>query len=76
MGLVSPFIFNAYLTQQLRLTGMRISKPPAPLSGAQSKKPVIYQRGDRRVRRVLRLFQPLLSFSGACRVEPIAHLFF
>ena len=32
---------------------------------AQSKKPVIYQRGDRRVRRVLRLFQPLLGFSGA-----------
>ena len=26
---------------------------------------MIYQRGDRRVRRVLRLFQPLLGFSGA-----------
>ena len=38
-GLVSPFIFNAYRTQQLRLTGMRISKPPAPLSG----KPVIFK---------------------------------
>jgi len=32
---------------------------------AQSKKPVIYQRGDRRVRRVLRRFQQLLWFSGA-----------
>ena len=32
---------------------------------AQSKKPVIYQRGERRVRRVLRLFQSLLRFSGA-----------
>ncbi|KAF5436996.1 hypothetical protein C5S35_06385 [Candidatus Methanophagaceae archaeon] len=35
------------------------------LETAQSKKPVIYQRGDRRVRRVLRLFQQLLVFSGA-----------
>jgi hypothetical protein len=28
LGLVSPFIFNADQTQQLRLTGVRISKPP------------------------------------------------
>ncbi len=35
------------------------------LLGAQSKKSVIYQRGDRRVRRVLRRFQPLLVFSDA-----------
>jgi len=32
---------------------------------AQSKKSVIYQRGDRRERRVLRRFQPLLVFSDA-----------
>jgi hypothetical protein len=38
-GLVSPCIFNAYQTQQLRLTGMRISKPPAPASG----KPIIFK---------------------------------
>ncbi|NQE06767.1 hypothetical protein C5S32_12925 [ANME-1 cluster archaeon GoMg1] len=33
--------------------------------GAQSKNIVIYHRGERRVRRVLRLFQSLLVFSGA-----------
>ena len=32
---------------------------------ALSKNPVIYHRGERRARRVLRLFQPLLRFSGA-----------
>ena len=34
-------------------------------SGALSKNIVIYHRGERRVRRVLRLFQSLLRFSGA-----------
>jgi DNA-binding protein len=29
LGLVSPCIFNADQTQQQRLTGMRISKPPS-----------------------------------------------
>ena len=33
--------------------------------GVQSKKIVIYHRGERRVRRVLRLFQSLLRFFGA-----------
>nr|QNO52148.1 hypothetical protein MDNCFBIC_00018 [Methanosarcinales archaeon ANME-1 ERB6] len=33
--------------------------------GAQSKNIVIYHRGERRVRRVLRLFQSLLRFFGA-----------
>ena len=32
---------------------------------AQSKNPVIYHRGERRARRVFRLFQSLLGFSGA-----------
>ena len=32
---------------------------------AQSKNQVICHRGERRVRRVLRLFQPLLRFSDA-----------
>ena len=32
---------------------------------ALSKKSVIYHRGERRARRVLRLFQSLLMFSGA-----------
>ena len=33
--------------------------------GAQSKNIVIYHRGERRVRRVFRLFQSLLRFFGA-----------
>jgi len=32
---------------------------------ALSKNPVIYHRGERRARRVFRLFQSLASFSGA-----------
>ncbi len=32
---------------------------------ALSKNPVIYHRGERRARRVLRLFQSLLMFFGA-----------
>ncbi|HJH25899.1 MAG TPA: hypothetical protein C5S37_03795, partial [Methanophagales archaeon] len=34
------------------------------LKRALSKNPVIYHRGERRARRVLRLFQSLLRFSG------------
>jgi len=33
--------------------------------GALSKNQVLYHRGERRVRRVLRLFQSLLAFSDA-----------
>jgi hypothetical protein len=50
--LVSPCIFNAYQTQQLRLTGVRISKPPAPLL----RKPVIFRA---KVIQQLDLFKPI-----------------
>jgi hypothetical protein len=51
-SLVSPFIFNADQTQQLRLTGIRIPKSPAPASG----KHVIF-RAD--VIQQLDLFKPI-----------------
>jgi len=53
------------IAQFRKLAEYEIDKGDNMLAMAQSKNPVIYHRGERRARRVLRLFQSLLRFSGA-----------
>ena len=55
------------IKKEIMVAGSKLQRKCEVLfdTGARSKNIVIYHRGERRVRRVLRRFQSLLMFSGA-----------